>query len=45
MVLSNSLSAYALDMRLLYNGTMDIERIDAALSDIGKFDLKIGIVT
>ena len=45
MVLSKSLSAYALDMRLLYNGAMDIERIDTALSGIGKSDLKIGFMT
>jgi hypothetical protein len=45
MVLSKSHSAYALDMRLLYNGAMDIEILGTALSVIGKFDLKIGIVT
>ena len=45
MVLSKSHSAYALDMRLLYNGAMVIEINGAALSGIGRFDLKIGIVT
>ena len=45
MVLSKSLSAYALDMRLLYNGAMNIEITDAALSGSGRFDLKIGFVT
>ena len=45
MVLSKSFSAYALDKRLLYNGAVDIARIDVALSGFGKFDLKNGFMT
>jgi hypothetical protein len=32
-------------MRLLYIGAADTEIINAALSGIGKFDVKIGFVT
>jgi hypothetical protein len=44
-MLSKSLSAYALDMRLLYIGTAVMCNLLAALSGIGKFDFKIGFMT
>lgn len=45
MVLSKSLSAYALYMRLLYIGAALMCNLIAALSGIGEFDLKIGFMT